>query len=261
MSKLERDTLIKEFLPDGLPSRLYKYHSINTNLHQSLKGNYFWHAGRTSFNDPYDCYKHLLTFSPTEEQLIEYARRTLLPGEKLDQTTNFILKNPRLVPEAYLSTIDSVLDSQGICCLTTNYRNTLMWSHYANHHKGVCLGFETHRDLDSFFVAKVRYTDDFVPRNYFEDYEHSAMIMLTTKSKDWEYEQEYRLVNERQGAIPFGKAALTEVIFGCKVTQDDMLSVINTVETSGYKDVQYTQAYTLPNSFKLAFRDSPWLTS
>lgn len=260
MSRYEIELTKKEFLPEGLPKRLYKYHRIDTYLHQSLKHHYFWHSGRTSFNDPYDCYKHLLTFDPTMEQLMDYAKRTLLPGEDLDTTTNFILNKPELVTDAYLNTIDSVLDSYGICCFTTNYQNILMWSHYAQHHKGVCLVFDVNQDIESFFVAKVRYTDEFTPRNYFDDTTNTAMIMLTTKSKDWEYEQEYRLVDNKQGAIPFKTEALTKVIFGCKTSQDDMLAVINTIETAGYRNVEYTQAYTLPNSFKLAFRTSPWLS-
>ena len=260
MGRFEIETMKREFLPDGLPRKLYKYHKIDEYLDRSLQGGYLWHSGRASFNDPYDCYKHLLTFTATKEQLIDYGKRTLLPGEDLDDIIDFILKNPNLVPEAYVNTIDSILDSQGICCFTTNYQSTLMWSHYAQHHRGICLVFDTSNDIESFFVAKVRYTDEFTPRNYFDDYTNAAMIMLTTKSNDWQYEQEYRLVNKDQGAISYHREALVGVIFGCKITQENMLSVINTIETSGYKNVEYRQAYTLPNSFKLGFRSNPWLS-
>ncbi|MDB5288422.1 MAG: hypothetical protein JWR05_3371 [Mucilaginibacter sp.] len=259
MNRFEIETMKREFLPKGLPTQLSKYHRIDKYLHESLRGGYFWHSSRTSFNDPYDCYKHLLTFDASNEQLIEYAKRTLLPGEDLDLVTNFILEEPNMVYEAYINSVDSILDSQGICCFTTNHESTLMWSHYAQHHRGVCLVFDTHCDVESFMVAKVRYTDEFIPRNYFDNQTNAAMILLTTKSKAWEYEDEYRLIDIRQGAIPYKREALRCIIFGCKTNQEDMLSIINTVETSGYKNVEYWEAYTLPNSFKIAFRLKPLL--
>ena len=256
-----KSELVREFLPVGLPPRLYKFCKIDDYLHHSLKSGYLWHSKRNSFNDPYDCYSPLLKYEPTYDQLVEYAKRTLLPGESLQDITEYVTNNPRKVIEGYLNTADEVIDEMGICCFTTNYSNTLMWSHYAKHHKGICLGFDPHKDVTSFLVAKVRYKDDFVQINYFDDPNSNAMIMYTTKAKDWEYEEEYRLVNPRSGEIPCNKQALVEIIFGCKCSQDDMLAVINTLETTGYSGVSYLKAEMRSDSYSLSFRDSPWLNA
>jgi hypothetical protein len=255
----KRSKLVREFLPDGVPVKLYKFYKVDQHLHDALKQGYLWHSRRASFNDPYDCYSSLLKYEPTHDQLIDYALRTLLPGESLDFITNYMLDNPQAVVDGFINTVDDVIDDMGLCCFTTKCDNTLMWSHYAKHHKGICIGFDPSKDIESFLVAKVRYRDDFAPKNYFDDPTTNAMIMYTTKSKDWEYEDEYRLVNTLSGEIPYNKQALSEIIFGCKCSQDDMLAVISTIETAGYKDISYLKAEMQPNSYSLSFRDSPWL--
>ncbi|MDO3643845.1 DUF2971 domain-containing protein [Mucilaginibacter sp. L3T2-6] len=253
--------LVQEFLPNGLPPKLYKFSQVNSFLHQSLSKNYLWHSRRADFNDPYDCYSRLLKYEPSREQLIEYARRTLLPGESLSEITSYMVNNPEIIVEAYLKTADKVIGDMGICCFTTNCNNILMWSHYAHNHKGVCLVFNPYKDINSFLVAKVRYLNEFRPINYFDDPTTNAMIMYTTKSKDWEYEEEYRLVNASNGAVFYDKQALIEIIFGCKCSQADMLAVISSVASSGHNDITYLKAEMQEESFSLSFRTSPWLNA
>lgn len=66
---------MQEFLPDGLPDTLYKFTAINSNLYQSIRDGYLWHSQPSILNDPFDCYKHLLTFRPTDNDIAEFCRR------------------------------------------------------------------------------------------------------------------------------------------------------------------------------------------
>ncbi len=43
--------------------------------------------------------------------------------------------------------------SIGVICFSSNYDNILMWSHYANNHKGICIEFDLN---DSFFHGKYK---------------------------------------------------------------------------------------------------------
>jgi hypothetical protein len=47
----------------------------------------------------------------------------------------------------------------GLLCFSESWDHLLMWSHYANKHQGICLGF----DVDDKFVARVEYSDRRIP--------------------------------------------------------------------------------------------------
>lgn len=96
-----------------------------------------------------------------------------------------------------------------ILCLTNSYRNKLIWSHYADSHKGVCLTIQVPNRL----VYPICYTS----RRVFSDSDLDNIIAkskqsgktsieksysnLTTakkiayiKDRKWNYEKEYRIV-------------------------------------------------------------------
>ena len=242
-----------EFLPDGLPQCLHKFTGINANLHKMLREAYLWHSRPAILNDPFDCYHKLLTYEPNEQDIIDFCTRNFKDGElPLTLQIERLLREPQKLVEAQQHTLQDNINGQGICCFAENYENTLMWSHYAANHTGVCLVFRPHLDT-SLLIVKVRYTDDFVPQNYYSEHRKGLLQMLSTKSNDWQYEKEYRSI-AKPGAFPFNKAMLSEVIFGCKASQDDAYRMIQTIENTGYKNVIYSRAYLKDNSFKLGFK-------
>lgn len=78
----------------------------------------------------------------------------------------------------------------GCLSLSATAANILMWSHYAEHHKGYILGFHAKHDYFGQSVQQVVYSAERPPHNPFE-HEHSGRLFYT-KSADWAYEQEYR---------------------------------------------------------------------
>jgi hypothetical protein len=81
----------------------------------------------------------------------------------------------------------------GILCFSRDWHNPVQWSHYADHHRGLCLGFDVADTLLSGVVyRKTRYK----PRLLDDLNEDIARIILTTKFKHWEYEQEVRVFAE-----------------------------------------------------------------
>ena len=96
-----------------------------------------------------------------------------------------------------------------IFCASLIYDNLLLWSHYAEKHKGVALEFVANIEKDSLLRAmtKVNYSaerpflykspKDFVYKSMFQEIkdvlnEYIRTISLT-KSLDWKYEQEVRV--------------------------------------------------------------------
>ncbi len=47
-------------------------------------------------------------------------------------------------------------ETTGILCFSRNWRNPVQWSHYAEHHKGICMGFDVSKRL----LAKVDYVGE-----------------------------------------------------------------------------------------------------
>lgn len=82
----------------------------------------------------------------------------------------------------------------GIVCFSSNWNNPVMWSHYADKHKGVCLGF----DVSDEILKEVKYTDKrkrVQIGKSLSDHKITSMILKEAteyKFKDWKYESEYR---------------------------------------------------------------------
>ena len=79
-----------------------------------------------------------------------------------------------------------------IYCLTPLPGLTLMWSHYADHHRCIC--FEFSSDNNPLFAQAWQVID----RGAYPRFElhamNNAIEILRTKSNDWLYENEYRII-------------------------------------------------------------------
>lgn len=98
---------------------LYKYTKIKLETLARL-GQIFL-TDPKDFNDPYDCFYHTVINSGEE-----------LGGGRLEEFKENLRK----------------LEPFGCYCLTKNPKNLLMWSHYANGHKGICIGYNVEKICD-----------------------------------------------------------------------------------------------------------------
>jgi hypothetical protein len=84
--------------------------------------------------------------------------------------------------------------NRGILCFSSKWSNPVLWSHYADRHRGVALGF----DVDNETLAEVSYRPDrpeidlaAIGRGG-HDAEAQMRLILTTKFSHWRYESEWR---------------------------------------------------------------------
>jgi len=82
----------------------------------------------------------------------------------------------------------------GMLCTSRSWESPVMWAHYGDRHRGVCLGF----DVTEAEVHQVRYQArklsgllDHIGSGPM--LEEQLTAILTTKFKDWEYEREWRV--------------------------------------------------------------------
>lgn len=120
------------------------------------------------------------------------------------------------------------LDKYRVCCLTSDYRNRLLWSYYADSFRGLCIEI----DFDESLVAKRGKALEKINRvtyNGFLFYHNSEMTehfeienkppttktilsLVSNKSKEWKHEREYRLITLNQKFSVQGR--ITRVFVG-----------------------------------------------
>jgi hypothetical protein len=75
----------------------------------------------------------------------------------------------------------------GMLCFCLHWNNPVLWSHYADRHRGICLGF----DVPVNSVKAVQYIASRTSMR-FPLTEAATEELLFTKYRDWSYEEEWR---------------------------------------------------------------------
>lgn len=212
----------------GNPKVIYKYMSSDYILN-TLRDNYLFFNSFSNFNDPFDCNINLFDFNKEVDS--KTGLRKLKDKEKQFQKE---------------------LNSYKICCFTRTQNNLLMWGHYANSHKGVCLGFSAESsDLNA---LDMHYTKEFTKANFFPFDEDKLHHVFYSKSFEWEYEQEMRVVknNLKDGRFIFNPQELISICFGLNINtklKKDLLKIIK----EKYKHIKVFQAQMDLNSYNLNY--------
>lgn len=198
------------------------------------------------YNDPFDS-KVRIYFSSSEKDVLNRLETTPLPLETKESIRSSILSK-KLKPEQYLWAAYEVAKTTIMSsCFSEDNLNVLMWSHYADSHKGVCLGFanvsketipamkfdlgKVPGDLPTlkngvFPLTKVNYDTNEIIR--WEPFNNDISIFMeahSNKAEYWQYEKEHRIIlpyKEYQTKIlRFDKRFLREVYFGAKISEID----------------------------------------
>ena len=116
----------------------------------------------------------------------------------------------------------------GLLCMSDNWHSPLMWAHYADKHRGICLGF----DIEDGLWWQMRYVADRIslPLDVTKPVlgldAAKLRSLMEVKAMDWAYEREYRMSSkltdvEENGFyyVDFSNAlVLREVILGARCT-------------------------------------------
>lgn len=83
----------------------------------------------------------------------------------------------------------------GLICLSRNWDNILLWSHYGDSHTGICLGFDiSEGESGTNYGVEVLYQPNPLQIRRREDVNFDlANRLLRTKHESWSYEQEVRM--------------------------------------------------------------------
>jgi len=165
----------------NIPSKLYKYQSFNDYSIKNLLNSIVWLSSSENFNDPYDCmltFKTLDLFnhffplniddifdeSSINEDIISKDEKTSIinSDNTLATFAKIMISKEETIKvenrEEVLSTLLNIAnkvasdifkpftniakESTVISCFSELNDSIVMWSHYANHHKGFCLEYD-----------------------------------------------------------------------------------------------------------------------
>ena len=164
--------------------------------------------------------------------------------------------------------IDDKLKEICVICFSEVNNEPLMWSHYANEHKGICLKFdiETIFDREDVSCASIVYSsalpllDVFVNNTKDVHLEKLLDSIINTKSIHWSYEKEIRMYKKHHSndIFYFNEKSLKSVILGLRFDDKERETVQKLVATYNEKhktNVKIEYALQATNSYQLMIRE------
>jgi hypothetical protein len=243
----------------GIDSKYYKYFSVNENLLSVFLNREFWFADPRGFNDPFD---------------LALDWHMLLEPIKTKLTRDGYLKLG-----AWLEDEIFYLHTVRVFCATSLFDDNVMWGHYADGHRGVCIGFSVaswdvppelplpvHYDLKH-FEHVIEETVDFLEAGGIRDSNGSAKqaakvahAWVSTKGHQWAYEKEVRFIKplddpdlflDPDSTPPIGSGTAQSIVpndidcvlFGLKAPEKNIKLVRNMLNYDDWKHVKFWQAH------------------
>lgn len=258
----------------------YKHFWINKEkeIFQIFENFEFRYQSPLGFNDPFDCH-FSIDFNLdgfNKERFIKFIR-----SQATEQELDLFNNNWDECKEScYMSIkhacnkskyLDDFRKIWGVVCFNNNPLNLLMWSHYTNSHKGFSIEFKFPKSK-IFMPLPITYTDtypiiksDWDEAGFIDPPKSQAEIIqkgLLTKSSDWVYENEFRLISHYPGNISFDPNLFSSVIMGVGMSDDDKKILRNTLDEMNLKhglEVKAYQAELATKTYKLRVPTHPRL--
>jgi hypothetical protein len=250
-----------------IPRRLFKYQPFSELSVRGLKEQSIYFGAPSKFNDPYDCSFSLRVKEQSPEQLEAFREKELrrqdIPDHvkvELQQMTQaeiaLVLK--RSVNAAFEVQTGDFRKNRGISCFSETNENLLMWSHYTGGGSGFCLEFDTQfQPFDkSFPVAYTKEVPEVDPLEILRrDAAKSVTVVLTTKSRHWEYEREWRVIHDKaETNFTYEAAALVGIYFGTEILPSS-LEIICLIIQGQNPNVKFFKAERSSTEYKLVFTE------
>jgi hypothetical protein len=208
---------------------LYKFRSAQNieRLREIIVDSRLYFSSPAAFNDPFDCLPRFESTSTPDERRKWFRERLLNRGispsaveAELRRLSSKIESEPD--HESLAAFARDLLRQQsealGVLSLSERWDHVLLWSHYADSHRGVCLRFLATNNTPFFSEANpVHYSETRPVLNYFrQSIDEQVQTALMTKASFWAYESEWRAFNYRHGpgAYTFPPMLLTGIILG-----------------------------------------------
>ncbi|ANB72625.1 hypothetical protein AYM40_09785 [Paraburkholderia phytofirmans OLGA172] len=255
-----------------IPEVLYKYRHFNERTIELLCADLAYFADPASFNDPLDakpCVEIDCDKGQMEQAVFEMVRRRVHAEMQAaassikyrgPRTMEHIDKHSRAAAQKFLdelryratdpdhsdeppgplaNELSWAIESEllrryetGVLSLATRYDCPLMWSHYGDQHRGLCIGYALPEKYEP-KIHQVRYggerrvrASDVVKMVLYSEVAARKSVdeaVLLRKASDWHYEKEWRMLGPR-GATD-SSLEMVEIHFGMRCPRTVMHTV------------------------------------
>lgn len=204
------------------PLNLYKYYSDQSHNFEAVRNNKVWYSAPCNFNDVFDC-----DISINEQKIFKTTLQMVSGSMQIHAGSPAWYRLKQEIKDwcrKLQSVFDNLKEAMGIACFSELNDSLLMWAHYANNHQGMCVEYNL---LD--INKKLRFTP--VPIIYSDKKTNFCSLSqetvevdslrcfiesLTSKSQEWHYEKEWRIIREEEACgvawNPDKKGALLDMI-------------------------------------------------
>jgi hypothetical protein len=221
------------------PEILWKYRSWGDHAKSMIVSSEVYFATLTELNDPLDSHwcERLPMNKRERLRFIKHLCAKTFPDDtalqRVDHLATLIQQVSDLTRDSPSGLIRTVAKADyGVLCLSEINYDFLMWSHYADHHKGICVGIRTDRMARKRFLP-CRYCEDApvidawdyirISRGQFVD---AAM----SKAAHWSYENEWRTVDQ-PGAKRY-PGCVDSIVLGVRIEEATRAAVLAAVTES-----------------------------
>lgn len=241
---------------------LYKFYNFNTNSLSVLIKNSAWFSKPSTLNDPFDVdidFAYEMTPSGFSHMIQVLKMQPGLPPGRADLLRQLEQETPdqkalREMSQTMSAKFREDRKDWGVFCLCESCKNILMWSHYADKHKGFCVRFDSNPDNRLGDIARrVSYSCDCPSPDPYsaEGLERLYDELFFTKAKCWEYEREWRMLNDKGDIeLPLAEfTTLSGIIFGLNMPTPHRETLRRIL--SGKKEIEFLETVKVPNRFVL----------
>jgi hypothetical protein len=226
-----------------IPKKLYKYCKVDKYTKEIFLEQALFASSRDKFNDPFDCRIKLSTECTLDEfrEAVNTdhlgLQRFIAPDKDREAQIKSLYERKHLFFNGRAEeNLQQFVSETGILCFSELNDHILMWSHYADYHRGICLIFDTEAGESLFKIErdsqyntrKISYCNTLPVFECFNtELTEVAARAIFRKSPIWEYEKEWRIIKCR-GAnekIDLPRRTLVGVILGSKISLEDRANV------------------------------------
>lgn len=156
---------------------LYKYKKIETAIDLTrildiINKKRIYLPRYNELNDPYESFMNIILTGDAGSSILHNT------GERRDH-------------------INDAFKQYGILSVTSNCRNSVMWTMYTDYYKGVCIGFENLEGAKKIKYRKEKEKPEIINMEAPDFNQQSIINTLMIKYDTWKYEDEYRIITNQ----------------------------------------------------------------
>lgn len=240
------------------PQKLYRYMSFDDFWKKNIFEGQLFFSSTDTLNDPYDCLVYL-NRKLYGDYVLERIRE-LFPKTDIE-----ILKDEtkKCLEEDLNYYLVSLRKNIRVTCFAESNLSPLMWSHYADKHQGFCIEYDLTKIDEGYrrSILPVIYSDTKcdVTEAIISKNTNLLMNPFYYKSKDWEYEKEWRIVifedmiKDGEYFADFSKG-ITGIYLGLESEKNHKKEISEVLEKYLNTDISVYEMYLDEYTYELKYR-------